>query len=204
MLRRSHLTAVLALATGILAPSIPAPAASDPAAFINNLGNQAQIVARNPSPPQRVAGFRQLFRENFDVPGLGRFVLGRFARVLNAAEQQEFLSLFATYVVCTYSDRLSDLATGDGLPRVTGTRLDADGAFVSSEVTRGHAMRPVRVDWRLIQRDGAYKISDVIIDGLSMAVNGRASLEGVAERNGEQPQAILAVMRQESASAALR
>lgn len=203
MLRHSHLIAALALATRILAPSIPAPAASDPAAFINSLGSQAQIVARNPSPSQRAAGFRQLFRENFDVPGLGRFVLGPFARVLNSVEQQEFLALFETYVVCTYSDRLFDLAASGSLPRLTGTRLDADGAYVSSEVTRGQATRPVRVDWRLTQRDGAYKISDVIIDGLSMAINGRAELEGVAERNGEQPQAILAVMRQEVANVAL-
>jgi hypothetical protein len=49
-----------------------------------------------------------------------------------------------------------------------------------------------------------YKISDIIIDGLSMAVNGHSELEGVAERNGWQPRAILAVMRQETANALLR
>jgi hypothetical protein len=37
-----------------------------------------------------------------------------------------------------------------------------------------------------------------------MAVNGRSELEGVAARNGWQPRAILAVMRQETASALLR
>jgi hypothetical protein len=36
------------------------------------------------------------------------------------------------------------------------------------------------------------------------APTGRAKLEGVAERNGWQPQAILAVMRQETADALLR
>jgi ABC-type transporter MlaC component len=49
-----------------------------------------------------------------------------------------------------------------------------------------------------------YKISDVIIDGLSMAANGRSQLEGVVERNGGQAQAILAAMRQEIASASAR
>jgi phospholipid transport system substrate-binding protein len=203
MLRRSLLTTVVVLVTGILAPTIPATAGSDPVAFINNLGNQFQIVARNPSAAQRLAGFRQLFREDFDIPGLGRFVLGRFARLLDPLEQQEFLTLFETYVVYAYSDRLSDFAAdGGGVPRVTGSRLDAAGTMVSSEVFRGHTVQPIKVDWRLTWHDGAYKISDVIIDGLSMAVNGRSKLEGVVEKNGGRPQAILAVMRQECASAA--
>ena len=135
MLRSSLLATVVALVTGTLAPTIPAMAGSDPVAVINNLGNQFQTVARNPSAAQRLAGFHQLFRENFDVPGLGRFVLGRFARILNPSEQQEFLELFETYVVYTYSSRLSELAADGGIPRVTGSRLDADGAIVSQ---RGH------------------------------------------------------------------
>src|ERR1700758_877199 len=142
MLRRSLLTTAVALVTGTLTPTIPATAGSDPVAFINSLGNQYQIVARNPSAAQRLAGFRQLFRENFDVPGLGRFVLGRCARILNSSEQQEFLALFETYVAYTYSDRLSEFADG-GIPRVTGSRLDADGTIVSSEVIRGHTVRPI-------------------------------------------------------------
>jgi len=204
MLRRCFLTTVVAFITGTLVPAIPAKAGSDPAAFINNLGDQFQIVARNPSAAQRLAGFRQLFRESFDVPGLGRFVLGRFTRILNPLEQQEFLALFETYVVYTYSDRLSDLAANGGIPRVTTSRLDTDGAIVSSEVIRNYAVQPVKVDWRLTWRDGVYRISDVVIDGLSMAVNGRSELEGVVERNGGRPQAILAVMRQQCASAAPR
>jgi ABC-type transporter MlaC component len=61
-------------------------------------------------------------------------------------------------------------------------------------------LQPIRVDWRLSACDGTYKISDVIIDGLSMAANGRSQLEGVVQRNGGRAQAILAVMRQQTAS----
>ena len=91
-----------------------------------------------------------MFSENFDVPGLGRFVLGRFARILNSSEQQEFLDLFETYVVYTYSNRLSEFAADGGVPRVIGSRLDSDGAIVSSEVIRSHTVQPIKVDWRLI------------------------------------------------------
>ena len=42
-------------------------------------------------------------------------------------------------------------------------------------------------------KEHTYKITDIIIDGVSMAASGRSGLEGVAERNGWQPQTILAV-----------
>jgi phospholipid transport system substrate-binding protein len=155
-----------------------------------------------------LAGLRELLREDFDVPGLGRFVLGRFWRIFTPSEQQEFLGLFENYVVLSYSERLLEYAGDGGGLRVIGSRPDPDGAIVSSEITRRfgqlQTVQPIKVDWRLSGRDGIYKISDVIIDGLSMAANGRSQLEGVVERNGGRAQAILAVMRQQIASASAR
>jgi phospholipid transport system substrate-binding protein len=205
MLRRSLLTTAVILIVGVSAPTLPAQADTDPAAFINNLGSQLQMVAVIPSSEQRRAEFRRLFHDDFDVPALGRFVLGRVARILTPPQQQEFLALFENYVVATYSERLTGYVAGGAVPRVIGSRLDPNGAIVSSEFVRAGSAGAIRVDWRLSrERDGAYRISDIVIDGLSMAVNGRSELEGVAERNGEQPQAILAIMRQETVNAMLR
>ena len=128
------------------------------------------------------------------------------------SEQQEFLGLFENLVVLTYSKRLLEYADSGGGLRAIGSRPEPDGAIVSSELTRetgswagyGPRIQPIRVDWRLSMRDSTYKISDVIIDGLSMAANGRSQLEGVAQRNGGRAQAILAVMRQQTASASTR
>ena len=200
MLRRTIFTATVVLFTGVVAPPIPARAGMDPAAFINNLGNQLQAVISSTSPQQKLAGFHQLFREDFDVAGLGRFVLGRFWRTFSPLEQQEFLGLFENYVVLTYSEKLSDYTEDGGRPRVTGCRPDPDGAIVSSKIIRGSGGdQPIQVDWRLTAQNGSYRISDIVIDGLSMAANGRSQLEGVVERNGGRPQAILAVMRQQIA-----
>jgi ABC-type transporter MlaC component len=96
---------------------------------------------------------------------------------------------------------------------VTGSRPDPDGALVISEIVRGSgagagrrdpSAQPIKVDWRRSTLNGGYKITDLIIDGLSMAATGRSQLEGVVERNGGRPQAILAVMRQQIASSVLR
>jgi phospholipid transport system substrate-binding protein len=206
MLRRSVLTAAV-LIVGMSAPLLSIKAGTDPAAFINELNNQLQTVAGNSSPEQRREAFRQLFHDDFDIPGLGRFVLGRFSRIMTQPQQQEFLALFESYVVATYSDRLSQYVSDGVVPRVINSRPAPEGAIVSSEFVRGPGLPTgsgIRVEWRLSECDGTYKISDIVIDGLSMAANGRSQLEGVAERNGSQPLAILAVMRQQAMNALLR
>jgi phospholipid transport system substrate-binding protein len=200
MLRPALLTATVVLIVGAAVPL--AEARMDPAAYVNNLGNQLQVVVEKPSPEARRAEFRRLFHREFDVHRLCWFVLGRFSRIMTPPERQEFLALFENVVVATYSDRLSEYIAGGGAPRVLGSRPDPDGAIVASEFNGRSGV--IRVDWRLRNHHHAYKITDIIIDGLSMAANGRSELEGVAERNGGQPQAILAVMRQEAANAALR
>ena len=206
VLQRFLLATAVVLIAGVALPSIGTAAGTDPATFINNLGNQLRAATSYPSPEGKLARFRELFREDFDVPGLGRFVLGRFWPIFTPSEQQEFLGLFENLVLLTYSKRLLEYADGSNGPRVTGSRLDQDGAVVFSEISRGpnQTVQPLKVDWRLNARDGQYKISDVIIDGFSMAANGRSQLEGVVERNGGRAQAILAVMRQQIASASAR
>ena len=132
-------------------------------------------------------------------------MLGRFWRIFTPWEQQEFLGLFENYVVLTFSEKPSDYTEDGGRPSVTGCRPDPDGAIVSSKIIRGSgSYQPIRVDWRLTALNGSYKISDIIIDGLRMAENGRSQLEGVVERNGGRPQAIFAVMRQQIAGASFR
>jgi phospholipid transport system substrate-binding protein len=205
MLRRLLLTTAVVLIAGVLSPATPAKASSDSSAFINDLCSQLAMMAGDPSPEQRRAGFRQLFHQAFDVHHLGRFVLGRFSRIMTASERHEFMELFENYVVATYSERLSEYVGGGVVPKVTGSRPVSGGVIVFSEFNRGSGPSgAIRVDWRVTRHHGAYRISDIIIDGLSMAANGRSELEGVAERNGGQPEAILAVMRQESANALLR
>ena len=200
MLRRPLLTIAALLIAGAAARS--AEARMDAAAFVTNLGSQLQVVVENPSKEARRAEFRRLFNKNFDVHRLSWFVLGRFSRIMTPEQRQQFLTLFDAYVVATYSDRLSDYVSGSGGPRVIGSRPDEGGVIVDSEFSGRSG--GVRVDWRLRTHQHSYKIIDLVIDGVSMAASGRSDLEGVAERNGGQPDAILAVMRQETANALLR
>ncbi len=196
MTRRLLLFTTCILVAGIAFARHPA-AASEPAAVIANLGNEAlKVLGTNVEPSQRVARFRELFRADFDVPGIARFVLGRYWRLATPAQQQEFVKLFTDYIAFVYANRLAEYS-GETL-RVTGTRPAPDGQMVSSEIIRTTGQPPARVDWLLTPENGAYKISDVIVEGVSMAVTQRSEFASVIQRNGGQVQGLITALRQKT------
>lgn len=193
IMRRSLLAAAFVLSVG----AGSALAAPDPAAFINTLGNQA-LAALGPatSPQRRALAFRSLFRRDFDVPQIARFVLGRYWRVATPVQQREFVRLFENYIAMAYSTRLSEYA-GERLV-VTGSRFISGGAVVASQVPRENG-QPVSIEWHLARYGDTYKIDDVVVGGISMAVTQRSEFAAVIQRNGGEVEGLLETLRAKTA-----
>jgi phospholipid transport system substrate-binding protein len=192
-------TAIFVLFTGS-ASAFPASADTGPAEFVRTLGNEALGVIRAGMPAaEKQAFFHQLLQQNFDLPGIARFVLGPRWRTASEPEKQEFLRLFEGYIVRIYSEKFAQYR-GETL-RVTGSRADSEGAIVTSEIVRPGGAPPIKVDWRLTASDGLYKISDVIIDGVSMGVTERSEIAAMIQRSGGM-QGLLVMMREKASAPA--
>jgi phospholipid transport system substrate-binding protein len=188
-------TLVLVVATLSAAPR--AIAAPDALAFINEIGVQAiQVLGPTATPAQRLVRFRELLRDDFDVPGIGQFVLGRYWRTATPQQQQEFLRLFLEYVARAYSARLSEYA-GEPFHAVSA-RPNGDQTVVISEIIQPNGKR-VQVDWYLIDRAGALKVSDVYVSGVSMKVTQRDEFASVIQQGGGQIEFLLGKLRQKIA-----
>ena len=200
-MRRSLLTGLfLCFATAATAaPPVVNPA--DAVAFMNTLWDRAvEVLNKKTDPAMREARFRELFHTDFDYPGIARFVLGRYWRTASEEEQQEFVKLFEDYVVFVYTARLSNFG-GEAL-KVRGSHSDGDGAIVSTDVITPGGASPMKIDWRLVTDNGSYKISDVIVEGVSMMVTQRSEFASIVQRNGGQVRGLIAMMREKTASAA--
>lgn len=197
MMRRSAAIGVLVLT--VLFCAAPRQAnAQDARAFVGTLGEQAiQVLGPSVSPAKRLARFRELFRDDFDIPGIGQFVLGRYWRTATPQEQQDFLGLFQEYIVRAYSTRLAEYG---GEPfRVTGARPNGEETIVASEILRANGNRIV-VDWYLVHRSTAFKITDVYVAGVSMKVTQRDEFASVIQRNGGRVDALITQLRQKLAA----
>jgi phospholipid transport system substrate-binding protein len=198
MLQRTILVAGLLLIGPAPAPAAPAATPAAPETFISSLGNQALEVVGSYAPlDQKLGYFRQMLHADFDLPSISRFVLGGYWRVASDAQREEFQQLFEDYLLRFYGVRLAQYGSG-GL-RVTGSRSDPAGVIVTSQIIRPRG-RPVEVDWRLGISDGYYKIEDVAIERVSMALSYRTEFAAQIGRAGGQVEGLLTMLREESAS----
>jgi phospholipid transport system substrate-binding protein len=188
---------VLFLALGPSAALTPASAQDgDAEAFISELGEAAlQMLANQEiTEAQRVADFRRIMMDGFDLPLIGRYALGRYWRRASEAEREEFVVLFESFVVESYAARLGQYS-GEKF-EVGATRVESDG----DSIVRSKIILPsgpaVRVDWRVRPSDGHYKVVDVIVEGISMLITQRDEFSSVIQRSGGQIEGLLASLRE--------
>jgi phospholipid transport system substrate-binding protein len=187
----------IALICCAVAPLRHAAAAQDAAAFVTSIGTQG-IQALGPEVPasQRLTRFRQLLQEDFDLAGIGLFALGKYRLSATPQEQQEFFRLYPDFTVRAFSNRLSEY--GGASFRVTNRRQFGAETLVNSEVTRVDGSR-VQFDWYLTEVGGGYRITDVVVAGVSMKVALRDQFAAWIQNNGGRTAALLAVLRQQTA-----
>src|SRR5215510_296914 len=201
MMRRSLLTSLFMLVSVVSLAAPPVVNPADAVAFMNRLWDRAVELLNNKTDAAlRQERFRQLFRAEFDCPGIARFVLGRYWREASEEEKQEFVRLFEDYVVFVYTARLSNF--GGETFKIRGSRSDGDGVIVSTEIRSPGGASPLHIDWRLVTDNGVYKINDVIVEGVSMMVTQRSEFASVVQRHGGQLRSLLTMMREKVASAA--
>ena len=186
-------TMTLVVIAGMLLAPRFAAAGDDPADFIRLLGNQGLAVIRSSATlDQKATYFHQMLSQDFALTDMSRFVLGPYWRVASGAQRREFRSLFEDYLVHYYGQRFAQYG-GENL-RVNGSRTDRAGVTVTSQIIRPQGP-PIEVDWQLVVSDGRYKISDVSIDGVSMAFAQRSEFAAIVQRNGGRVAGLLRTMR---------
>ncbi len=146
----------------------------DASAFLASLTDRAfaELSDESLSMPERRQRFRVLFRENFDVPAIGRFVLGRYWRKAKPPVRKDFLSVFEEIMVRRFAPKFANYAESKfevGLVRV----VQPGQYMVASTVVRAEG-EPLHIDWRVRDKDGRLMILDVLGEGVSMALTLRS------------------------------
>jgi phospholipid transport system substrate-binding protein len=170
-------------------------AAPDPRVFINEFWVRSAPFMRSSTPAaHRLDGIRNLFQSAFDATPITEFVLGRYRWIATPRQIQDFFALYQEYTAQTYSRQLSQLE--DARLVLQNTRPHGAETVVGSNVVtpRGGSYR---VDWYAVDRGGAYKISDLVIEGVSMKMTHRNEVARWIEINGGSFASALAVLRQQ-------
>lgn len=174
---------------------------SSSAKFIQDLAGHAVagLTDETLTAGQREARFRQLFTESFAVGGIARFSLGRYWRGASPAERDEYLKLFEDVIVATWAGQFSAY---DGQRVEIGQAIDAkspradeNAALVRSRIHVSDDAS-IRVDWRVANKGDIYKITDVLVEGISMVTTQRDEFVAVIRQNGGNMDGLLAMLRE--------
>lgn len=173
----------------------------DAAQFVRSFGDQAIAMLSDPAlgPEEREREFRRLLTDGFHLELIGRFVLGRHWRRASDEERAEFQRLFEDYVVASYAQQLANYA-GEQLVIQRGQVKGERGALVSSQITRPQG-DPIQVEWRLRRAGEGWRIIDVVVEGISMAVTHRSEFSSVIGSHGGRIDGLLEVLRGKTAPA---
>ena len=90
-------------------------------------------------------------------------------------------------------------ALGGASFEVLGGQSDREGIIVSSRVQMNGGAQ-IRVDWRLNRTNHGYKVTDVIVNGISTASTQHSDLVSVIQRNNEHMPSLLIAMREKNVS----
>ncbi len=178
-------TRLIVLATALTLAAGNAPAAPRTASeFVAWLGDQTVTVLRSADGDldSREARFRDLLREGFDVPFIARFTLGPNWRRATPEQRSDYLGVFGEYVVQTYSSRLGGY-TDEAMNIIAERRAGEKDSVVETEIVRPSGA-PITVEWRVRVIEGEYRIIDIAIEGISMAVTKRSEFSAVVQSKG--------------------
>ncbi len=170
------------------------------ARFVQALGSEAvllQSAVRSEPQETRIAVLRDLVRRGFNLELTSQFVLGKYWHRATARQRSEFQDLFTEYLLNSYARRIGSYHA-ETLDIVASHPVGSKDVLVETSVAGDDGTtNPI---WRVRAQDGVYKIIDVSIDGVSLALTQRREFAAVINRQGLD--GLLDMLRQKLATQA--
>lgn len=166
------------------AATAAATSAQGAAEFLHALGQRTLRVLedKSPSPVQRNAQIHALLKENFAFGLIGRFVAGSAWRKATPEQRVRYLRSFTAWALHGYARQLAAYG-GRGMKILGARALGQRDVLVSTRIFR-QSGPAIRAAWRVRAMAGGYKILDVMVEGVSMALTQRSEFAAVTRRQG--------------------
>ncbi len=134
---------------------------------------------------------RLIYNGMFDDIELGKRTLARNWNSLNTAQRQEFVKLFRQVLEKAYVDKILDY-TNEKIVFDKESMLSATQAEVQTKIVT--ASKEIPIAYRVIVKDGAWKVYDIVIENVSLVLNYRTQFNEILEKN--KPESLLETLRE--------
>ncbi|MDO6414761.1 ABC transporter substrate-binding protein [Sphingomonas sp. BIUV-7] len=183
---RSFLTALACTTAALAAPlaTMPAQAAvdsSDPQRFIQTLTADGFVAMKTGNKAAARAQFRTLLASHVAVDQIGDRLVRRWLPTITPAQKAAYKQALPTYIVGTYADRLFEYS--DATIKIIRAQPAGGGVDVMTQVIKP-GNQPIPAVWSVSQVGGAWKVANLRVGGINVAMAQAADFDSVIQREG--------------------
>lgn len=143
---------------------------------------KSSLFEGGPSLQQRRDEILAITEEYFDFEEMGRRSLGRSWRDVAPENRQEFLRLFKQLLFNVYVNRIEANVSPTTAMLYDGETIQGRFALVRTRVAGG-GHPEIRIEYRLLERGGQWKVYDLVIEGISLVGNYREQFNSILSNN---------------------
>lgn len=129
--------------------------------------------------PEQVQRISVIVDAVFDYPTIARQALGKNWTRITETEQQEFTVLFSKFLGDVYITKITSFP---GSKVEYGKEIALSDKVTEVQTTVNTQDLSVPISYRLTSRDGAWKVYDVIVEGVSLLNNYRSQFHSILSK----------------------
>jgi len=169
------------LAVPTVAPAAAAVNDQQPGPFVDTLSDEAFTVLRTGNKTAARTQFRTLLSQYFAVDAIGDRLIRRWIAKITPAQRAAYKAAFPNFIIGSYADRLFDYANAD--VKVLRSVPQGNSAAVMTQVIKPGA-QPITAIWTVDKIGGGYKVSNLTVAGINLAVTQSADFDAYIQKNG--------------------
>jgi phospholipid transport system substrate-binding protein len=159
--------------------------ASDPTHFIQTLAAKAiaTLTDKTGTLNERESKFRIILHNEFAMKRIGRFVIGIHWRNMDRTQKNAYQKLFSQWILKTYSSLLGGYS-GQKFEVTKTSEAGKGDIIVHSRIRETKNDQAIICNWRVRKHKGRFKIIDIYVEGISMAVTQRSQFAAIIKKQG--------------------
>lgn len=161
-----------------------------------------QLITASRPRAETAKALREIFEQRTALAQLARFATGRHWQNMSSDERARFTESFSNYVAYVYAGYFrefkGDIADLRAVVTIQGIEdVGAKGVLVRTEI-RPIRRLGIRVDWLVSDRSGRVAISDLRVEGISLAITQREIISAMLEANHGDVDKLIADMNRQA------
>ena len=155
-----------------------------PSEFISSLSSEASdILSSKLSEDEKILRLKEIGEQSVDIEGVGLYTLGKYRKILNDSQKNQYKELFRDYFLKSFSSRL--VGYTNAKIAVLSEEIKNEKYTIVYSKLIGTSERPeVKIDWRVYTTDPENPlIRDLVIEGLSLARTQKEEFNSIIANN---------------------